>query len=126
MLRAEFVDQVVKAGGSTKRPEKRAKPKFKVGDRVRARNLNPVGHTRLPRYVRGKLGVIHHDHGVFVFPDTNASGLGEKPQHVYNVRFEAKELWGGANRDASAIYIDLWDDYLEPASKSAKLKRARN
>ena len=125
MLRAEFVDQVVKAGGSTKRSEKRIKPKFKAGQKVRARNLNPVGHTRLPRYVRGKLGVIHHDHGIFVFPDTNASGQGEKPQHVYSVRFEAKELWGDSSRGASAIYIDLWDDYLEPAVKSAKLKRAR-
>jgi hypothetical protein len=125
MLRAEFVDKIIRAGGSTKRPEKRAKPKFRAGQKVRARNLNPAGHTRLPRYVRGKLGVIHHDHGIFVFPDTNASGSGEKPQHVYSVRFEAKELWGDSSRGAGAIYIDLWDDYLEPASKIGKLKRAR-
>jgi nitrile hydratase beta subunit len=69
-------------------------PKFKVGQRVRARNLNPAGHTRLPRYARGKLGTVERDHGVFVFPDTNAHFLGENPQHVYSVRFPARELWG--------------------------------
>src|SRR5205823_10607924 len=68
--------------------------KFQVGQRVRARNINPVGHTRLPRYARGKLGTVVRDHGVFVFPDTNAHFLGEKPQHVYSVRFAARELWG--------------------------------
>jgi nitrile hydratase len=90
-------------------------PRFKAGDRVEARNLNPVGHTRLPRYVRGRCGVVARDHGVFVFPDTNALDQGETPQHVYSVRFEARELWGpdGCLRDA--VYVDLWDDYLDPA-----------
>src|SRR5215469_10336891 len=59
-------------------------PRFRVGQRVRARNINPVGHTRLPRYARGKVGTVHLDHGVYVFPDTNAHFLGEKPQHVYS------------------------------------------
>ena len=90
-------------------------PHFKTGDRVRARNINPLGHTRLPRYARGKLGTIERDHGVFVFPDTNAQFLGEKPQHVYSVRFAARELWGEQAPSHDAVNLDLWDDYLEPA-----------
>jgi len=92
-----------------------AAPHFRAGQRVRARNMHPVGHTRLPRYVRAKLGTILRDHGVFVFPDTNARDLGEKPQHVYSVRFAARELWGEQAAPHDSVYVDLWDDYLEPA-----------
>jgi len=55
------------------------------------------------------------DHGVYVFPDTNAGSLGEKPQHLYSVRFAARELWGEQASSPDAVYIDLWDDYLECA-----------
>jgi nitrile hydratase len=89
--------------------------RFQVGQRVRARNLHPLGHTRLPRYARGKCGTIDRDQGVFVFPDTNAHFLGEKPQHVYSVRFAARELWGAQASEKDSVYIDMWDDYLEPA-----------
>jgi nitrile hydratase beta subunit len=88
-------------------------PTFRVGQRVRARNINPTGHTRLPRYARGKLGTIERDHGVFVFPDTNAHFLGEKPQHVYSVRFAARELWGEQAMPKDTVIIAMWDDYLE-------------
>jgi len=87
--------------------------RFQVGRRVRARNINPVGHTRLPRYARGKFGTIHRDHGVFVFPDTNAHFLGENPQHVYSVCFAARELWGAQAAEKDCVYVDMWDDYLE-------------
>jgi nitrile hydratase subunit beta len=90
-------------------------PRFQLGQRVRARNIHPTGHTRLPRYTRGKLGTIDRDHGVFVFPDTNAHFLGEKPQHVYSVRFAASELWGDQAAPRDAVCVDMWDDYLEPA-----------
>ena len=90
-------------------------PQFQKGQRVRARNINPVGHTRLPRYARGKVGTVERDHGVFVFPDTNAHFLGEKPQHVYSVRFAARELWGEQAAPQDSVYLDMWDDYLEPA-----------
>ena len=90
-------------------------PRFPVGQRVRARNMHPPGHTRLPRYARGKQGAIDRDHGVFVFPDSNAHFLGEKPQHVYSVRFAARELWGERASPRDAVYIDLWEEYLEPA-----------
>jgi nitrile hydratase beta subunit len=100
----------------------KAKPqraRYAKGARVRARNLNPVGHTRLPRYVRGKAGVVARDWGVFVFPDTNAHHAGTKPQHCYSVAFDARELWGKSASCRERVYIDLWEDYLEPlASKS--------
>jgi nitrile hydratase subunit beta len=89
--------------------------RFRAGQRVRGSNINPIGHTRLPRYARGKLGTVEHDHGVFVFPDTNAQFLGEKPQHLYSVRFTARELWGEQAAPRDAVYVNLWDDYLEPA-----------
>jgi len=90
-------------------------PHFKVGRRVRARNMNPTGHTRLPRYARGKLGIIARDHGVYLFPDTNAHFQGEKRQHVYSVRFAARELWGVNASPRDSVYLDMWDDYLEHA-----------
>ena len=86
---------------------------FKVGQRVRARNINPTGHTRLPRYARGKAGIVMRDHGVYLFPDTNAHFQGEKRQHVYSVRFTARELWGDRASERDSVYIDMWDDYLE-------------
>lgn len=89
-------------------------PRFRQGQLVRARNTNPVGHTRLPRYVRAKLGTIDRVHGVFVFPDTNAHFEGEKPQPLYSVRFTAGELWGADAAPQNFVYVDLWDEYLEP------------
>ena len=90
--------------------------RFSKGDRVRARNINPAGHTRLPRYARGKAGVVARDWGVFVFPDTNAHHAGTKPQHCYSVSFAAHELWGKSAKANSRdrVMIDLWEDYLEP------------
>jgi nitrile hydratase subunit beta len=93
----------------------RVAPRFQAGQRVRARNINPVGHTRLPRYARGKTGTVERDHGVFVLPDTNAHFLGERPQHVYSVRFTARELWGEQASPRDSVNLDMWDDYLEPA-----------
>jgi nitrile hydratase len=90
-------------------------PRFQTGQRVRARNMNPVTHTRLPRYARGKIGTIERDHGVFDFEDTAAQQLGGKPQHVYSVRFAAGELWGEEANRRDSIYVDMWDDYVEPA-----------
>jgi len=103
------------AKGKPASREVRVEARFTVGQRVRAHNIHPTGHTRLPRYARGKLGTIHLDHGVYVFPDTNADSLGEKPQHLYSVRFAARELWGEQVSGRDAVYLDMWDDYLERA-----------
>ncbi len=101
------------ANGAPKKRNVPAVANFRVGQRVRARNINPTTHTRLPRYARGKSGVVTHDHGIFVFPDTNASFQGEKPQHLYSVRFAARELWGDQAKPKDNVYIDMWNDYHE-------------
>jgi nitrile hydratase len=90
-------------------------PLFREGQPVRARNIHPVTHTRLPRYARGKTGTIHRDHGVFSFMDITAYGLGDKPQHLYSVRFPARELWGEQAASQDSVYVDLYEDHLEPA-----------
>ena len=114
VLTPEIVELVLKAGASARVTED-VKPTFKVGDRVRAINKNTTGHTRLPRYARGRLGIIEIDHGVFVTPDTAAHGKGQHPQHVYSVSFLATELWGADAAPKDTVRIDMWDDYLEPA-----------
>jgi len=86
--------------------------RFKVGDLVLTSNAQPLGHTRLPRYARGRQGVINRDYGVFTFADTNAMKRDRKPQHLYSVRFSASELWGDSANSIDSVYLDLWDDYL--------------
>jgi nitrile hydratase subunit beta len=101
--------------GNYMRPDAQAATRFAVGQQVRARNMNPVGHTRLPRYARGKQGAVVRHHGIFVFPDANAHFLGEQPQHLYSVRFRARELWGEDASPRDSVDIDLWDSYLDHA-----------
>jgi nitrile hydratase beta subunit len=91
-------------------------PAFAVGSKVRARNIEIAGHTRLARYVRGKNGVVTAYHGCHVFPDTVAHDKGENPQPLYTVRFEAKELWGDNVTRRDCVHIDLWESYLEPSN----------
>ena len=92
-------------------------PRFRPEQRVRARNMHPPGHTRLPRYARGKSGTVVRDHGVFDLQDTDVNGLrfGYRPQHVYTVRFTARALWGDRASGRDAVYVDLWESYLETA-----------
>jgi nitrile hydratase len=93
-----------------------AKPAaFAIGDRVRARNINPVTHTRLPRYVRGHVGVIERNNGCHVYPDTNAQGQGDNPQWVYTVVFDARELWGAEADKTLKVSIEAFEPYLEKA-----------
>jgi nitrile hydratase beta subunit len=114
VLKAEYVAKVFAKPKPVTMPIG-TPPRFKTGDNVRAVNRNPVGHTREPRYVRGRLGVIHEHYGAHVFPDRNAEGTKEG-RHLYSVRFEAKSLWGENAAGRSAVYVDLWEEYLEPAS----------
>ncbi|MGH6893788.1 MAG: nitrile hydratase subunit beta [Dongiaceae bacterium] len=90
-------------------------PLFAIGQRVRARTINPTGHTRLPRYARGKVGTVQLHHGGHVFADTNAHLQGEAPQHLYSVAFSMRELWGPAASARDEACLDLWESYLEPA-----------
>jgi nitrile hydratase len=89
------------------------RPRFRVGQGVHTLNINPTGHTRLPRYARDKQGVIVRDHGVYNFPDAVAADLGDKRQHVYAVRFTARELWGETASRRDVVHLDLFEDYLE-------------
>src|SRR5262245_58259046 len=90
-------------------------PRFALGDRVAARITSPPGHTRLPRYVAGRTGVVRAVHPACVFPDSNARMAGEDPQHLYNVRFLASDLWGPDAEPGVVLHIDLFEPYLEPA-----------
>ncbi|HLZ05215.1 MAG TPA: nitrile hydratase subunit beta [Bradyrhizobium sp.] len=92
-----------------------APAKFRAGDRVRAKNIHPVTHTRLPRYVRGHIGVVERDHGVHVFPDSAATEAGENPQWLYTVVFDGTELWGADSDPTVNISIDAFEPYLEKA-----------
>ena len=112
LLTADIVPVVVATGASARVAEHVA-PRFRVGDRVRIRNLNPTTHTRLPGYIRSKRGIVEFDYGVFVFPDTHAHSLGDKPQHCYRVRFTARELWGDTAAERDTLRADVFDDYMD-------------
>ena len=90
-------------------------PLFSAGDDVIVRNEHPIGHTRAPRYVRGRRGTIHRDHGVHRFQDDVPEGTDRGPQHLYSVVFTARELWGSRGNPRDRIYVELWDDHLRPA-----------
>ena len=114
VLTPDDVLKVLHRGGPTER-ETDMRAAFKPGDKVRAKTIDPLTHTRLPRYVRGHVGAIERVIGCHVFPDSNASGAGEDPQWLYTVRFDGPELWG-ANADPSVkVSVDAWEPYLEPA-----------
>jgi nitrile hydratase beta subunit len=108
------VARVLYRGGPTER-DTDTKPAFKAGDRVRARNINPPTHTRLPRYVRGHVGTIERVIGNQVFPDSNASGAGEDPRWLYTVLFDGSELFGPDGDPTTKISVDAWEPYLERA-----------
>ena len=93
-----------------------AAPRFRIGERVRVRVETKPTHTRSPRYCRGRIGTIHAAHGGFIFPDSHATGRGEDPQHLYTVRFLARELWGDQGAASDSVFVDLWESYLEAAT----------
>ena len=113
LISGDIVPGLLRARISGKKDDDVA-ARFAAGDTVRARNIHPLHHTRTPRYVRGKVGTVVRDYGVFTFPDSHAQNAGDPPQHVYSVRFAARELWGSDAPARDALYIDMWDDYLEP------------
>ncbi|MFC4294661.1 nitrile hydratase subunit beta [Novosphingobium tardum] len=105
-------------GGSPARMELDAAPAFAVGAQIRARNIHPAGHTRLPWYVRGQVGCIVAHRGAFVFPDSHAHGLGPDPRHMYSVSFTAEALWGpDARNPRDTVQLELWEPYLEKAGQ---------
>ena len=95
-------------------------PQFKVGDPVAARNLNPTGHTRLPRYICGKRSVIERINGWYRLQDEEIEGLGPNPQTVYTVQFPAREVWGPSADPHLTVYLEMWEGYLEPMDQAAR------
>jgi nitrile hydratase beta subunit len=89
--------------------------RFKPGDRVRAKNINPPSHTRLPRYARGHVGTVEAIRGCHVYPDPVASGGGENPQWLYTVVFEGHELWGEHADPTLKVSVEAFEPYLEQA-----------
>jgi nitrile hydratase len=114
ILKAEEVAAVLRRGTPSARPVQ-TPARFGIGDRVRAKIMSPSHHTRLPRYVRGRTGVIELIHGAHVFPDSSAMGKGEAPQWLYTVTFDSRELWGEDGDPTARTSVDAWESYLEPA-----------
>jgi nitrile hydratase len=114
---AAMIEGLIRGGMPANRDDVRTKPAFGLGAKVRARHIEITGHTRLVRYVRGRVGVVTALHGSHVFPDTIAHDQGEHAQPLYTVRFEARELWGDNVSRRDCVYIDLWEAYLEPLHK---------
>ena len=113
-LQATDVDKVLAKGGPSERPAE-SEARYRVGEIVRTKNVHPEGHTRLPRYARGRVGVIEEVAGAHVFPDDNAHGHGESPQWLYRVVFSGAELWGPQADADLTVSIDAWESYLDPA-----------
>ncbi len=111
---AAMVADMIRCGSPYERPAP-APAKFKLGEKVRARNMHPKTHTRLPRYVRGHVGEVVRIVGCHVFPDSNARGAGEDPHWLYTVRFDGRELWGADSDPTVRVSVEAWEPYLEPA-----------
>lgn len=114
VVKPDEMPAALAAGGPVER-ETTVEPSFKIGEKVRSLNINPQTHTRLPRYIRGKLGQIVTIHGCHVFPDSNSKAEGENPQWLYSVCFDAQELFGKGAEENNTIMVDCWEPYLEPA-----------
>lgn len=116
VLQAGNVATALANGSPTRRPES-GPARFAIGQAVRMHHGKVEHHTRLPSYVRGKLGTIERIHGAHVFADANAQGLGEQPQWLYNVVFDEGELWNDrpAERQNLSVSVDAWESYLEAA-----------
>lgn len=112
-LKPENVAKTLAAGGPSDRPAT-TEARFRAGEIVRMKNIHPTGHTRLPRYVRGRAGIVEEVAGSFVLPDDNAHGRGENPQWLYRVVFDGRELWGPQSDPTLTVSVDAWESYIDP------------
>lgn len=112
-----FVDQLlerVKVAGVPTHVELGEPPRYSPGDVVRARNIHPEGHTRLPRYARGRKGVVQSMIGAFPLPDAHAHG-DYRAEYCYVIEFDGQELWGVEDAEPNTrVHLDLWEGHLEP------------
>ncbi|MFK8253620.1 SH3-like domain-containing protein [Ancylobacter terrae] len=109
----EILD-LLRIGATTRVEDAARRPLFLPGQRVLTRKINPLTHTRLPRYCRGRRGVIDRVHGLYALPDLRALGDETTREYCYSVRFTMRELWGEDASPVDSLLIDLWDSYLLP------------
>lgn len=107
------VEETIAGGASTRKDVAEVPQVLQVGDTIRVKNNHPLHHTRAPRYCRDKLGIVVHDHGIFVFPDTNSQDIGERPQHCYAVEFTGEALWGDDAEPGTSMIVDLLETYMD-------------
>ena len=117
VLQADAVDAALRRGSPATRPGT-GPARFAAGDRVRARNMHPQGHTRLPRYVRGQVGTVTLVHGCHVFADRHAATapgapFDDRPEWLYTVVFDGRDLWGADAEPGTSVSVDAWEPYLE-------------
>ncbi len=113
VLKADMVAAVLAKGGPCDRPVDTA-PSFVVGQKVRTLNINPVGHTRLPRYARAKIGVVEACRGLSFIQTTTPMGVAKIRNGFYTVVFDGEEIWAGGATPTLTVSIDAWESYLEP------------
>jgi nitrile hydratase len=114
VLHAGQVTAALARGAPTLRPPSTA-ARYAVGQWVRTSSVAPPHHTRLPGYARGRRGMVERIHGMHVFADSHAQGLGEQPAWLYTVAFEERELWDArAQPQGFTVCVDAWEPYLEP------------
>jgi nitrile hydratase len=113
VMTKEDLGETFTRGSFSRTPRQEAR--FKPGDRVRARNINPATHTRLPRYVRGHEGLVEAVRGCHVFPDSVTTGRGEDPQWLYTVVFNGRQLWGATADPTLTVSVEAFEPYLELA-----------
>jgi nitrile hydratase subunit beta len=113
LMRSTERKVVIETTSGAKQPNDPIQPKFSTGTVVKAKVISPMGHTRIPRYIRGKQGIIESIHGNFILPDTKVHQGINLYQPVYRVCFKAQDLWGEDASPKDKLYIELWEDYLE-------------
>jgi nitrile hydratase len=112
-LSASDISPALRRGRTSRTPT--TEPRFAVGDRVRARTINPPRHTRLPRYARGRAGVVERIEGFKPLADSSALGPVEDPQWHYTVVFTGDELWGDGSDRRLSVAIGAAESHLQPA-----------
>ncbi|MDC0611744.1 nitrile hydratase subunit beta [Vibrio sp.] len=107
----EVIDMIM----NSKHPEHTSEiePRFQAGDRVRVTKDITYGHTRVPSYLRGRVGTVKHLYGIYIFADTRAHGKGACPEPLYSVHFDKDDVWGEGGDTNTSIRIDMYDSYLE-------------
>jgi nitrile hydratase len=103
---------ILQSGAPTSLPQETPQ-QYQVGELIITHNAHPKSHTRLPRYIRGRIGEIINHHGAHIFPDVHASTGEKKPEHLYTVKFTGEQLWGASTAEPNtAVNVDVFEPYI--------------